>query len=108
MSYDYWKECVASALSDADVTATDAQIEAIARDVRIGVEMEHEYRAPAPNPLVTELENAKKRASSREEELERRLRATETLAMELGGFRPDSYRMCHVAYRDGQAYVETH
>lgn len=107
MSYDYWRECVSCALSDAGVDATGAQIDAVANDIRIGVEMQHEYSAPAPSPMVTELENAKKRAVAREEELERRLHATEKLAMELGGFRPDSYRMCHVEYRDGQAYVET-
>lgn len=50
---DYWKECVATALDECGLVATDEQIESIARDVEGGHEnygMAHGHDC-IPNPV---------------------------------------------------------
>lgn len=99
--FDYWTEVVSCAFDDAGIQATPKQIEDVAHDMRTAHEMEYEYRAPAPNPLMAEIQGLKDRAKRREEELQRQLDETEKLALRARGFSDDSERV-QVTYRAGE------
>lgn len=63
--FDYWIECVSSSFEEHGISATKAQIDAVARDFKVAHEsielaFYSPHHNPAPDPLLKEIKSLRK------------------------------------------------